>query len=149
MTGVISMDIDLLSPTYKASKSIRKYISWFCQYPKLLYWTKFYHIIGHFAFFQIILIWMITPEIVKQQQISIWDWTIPWVKKLKKTDPHLKRKMWVYFFSFLTQGMVWPQIAIHHCMTISRIFFLLFGPLKIKISKYNQRVRTLLGFLTI
>ena len=39
--------------------------------------------------------------IVGRQQITIWDKTVPQIKKLKKTDPHLKKQIGVCFLQLL------------------------------------------------
>ena len=72
-------------------------------------------------------------EIVTRCQITIWGLRSAWIKKLKKTDPHLK-KIGSVFYNFLIRVLLRPQIAIRSCATISRINFSRFGHLQIKIS---------------
>ena len=70
-------------------------------------------------------------EIVMQQWISIWDLTVPQIKKLKKLPPIFLKKEWgSVFFNFLIRGTIRSQIAIHHPTTVSCVNFSRFGPLK-------------------
>ena len=72
-------------------------------------------------------------EKIAQIWIAIWGLTSAWIKKLKKTDPHLK-KIGSVFYNFLIWVLLRPQIAIRSCATISRVNFSRFGHLQIKIS---------------
>ena len=46
------------------------------------------------------------------------------IKKLKRTDPHLKKKkLGSLFFNFLIRALLRPQIAMRHCATISCVNF--------------------------
>ena len=74
-----------------------------------------------------------TCDIFARRRIAIWGLTSAWIKKLKKTDPHLK-KIGSVFYNFLIRVLLRPQIAIRSCATISRINFSRFGHLQIKIS---------------